>query len=65
MWGGIGRNLHLTDEIKGMISAIPISTFGGGLDTLTWAGSPKGVFDVKSAYGIVMEHTNTSTFSGS
>ena len=65
MWGGIGRNLHLTDEIKGMISAIPISTFGGGSDTLTWAGSLKGVFDVKSAYGIVMEHTNTSTFSAS
>ena len=48
-----------------MISAIPISTLGGGSDKLTWAGSPKGVFDVKSAYGIAMESSNTSTFSAS
>ena len=56
---------ELIDEIKGMISAIPISTLGGGSVKLTWAGSPKGVFDVKSAYEIVIESSNTSTFLAS
>ena len=48
-----------------MISAIPLLTLGGGLDKLIWAGSLKGIFDVKSAYGIIMESTNNSTFSAS
>ena len=50
---GLEETFDLTDEIKGMISAIPISTFGGGSDTLTWAGSPKGVFDVKVHMGLL------------
>ena len=52
-WDWKKLTFDLTDEIKGMISAIPISTFGGGSNTLTWAGSPKGVFDVKAPMGLL------------
>ena len=66
-WDWEKLTFELTDEIKGMISAIPISILGDGSDKLTWARSPKGVFDVKSTYEIVMEssNTNNSTFSAS
>ena len=34
-WDWEKLTFELTDEIKGMISAIPISTLGGGSDKLT------------------------------
>ena len=64
-WDWEKLTFELTDEVKGMISAIPISTLGSGSDKLASAESPKGVFDVKSAYGIAMESTNASCVSAS
>ena len=42
-----------------------MSTLGGGLDKLTWAGSSNGSFDVKSAYGFAMESSNEIAFTAS
>ncbi|KAL0003965.1 hypothetical protein SO802_011526 [Lithocarpus litseifolius] len=64
-WDWEKLTFELPDEVKGLIRAIPTSTLGGGSDKLAWAGSPNGLFDVKSAYGITMESSNTSSFLAS
>jgi len=64
-WDWEKLTFELIYEVKGMICAIPISTLGSGSDKLAWAGSPKGVFDIKSAYGIATESTNASCVSAS
>ena len=35
------------------------------MDKLTWAGSSNGSFDVKGAYGLVMESSNEIAFTAS
>ena len=44
-------------EIKNLIQATPMLITSRGTDTLVWAGSARGGFDVKSAYNLV-DHTN-------
>ena len=56
---------ELSDEVKGLICAIPMSTLGGGSDKLAWARSSNGSFDVKGAYGLVMESSNEIAFTAS
>ena len=64
-WDWEKLTFELPNEVKGLICVIPISTLGGGLDRLAWSGSSNGSFDVKSAYGIVMESSNATVFSAS
>ena len=64
-WDWEKLTFDLPDEVKGLICAIPISTLGGGVDKLAWAGSSNGSFDVKSTYGIAMESSNIIAFSAS
>ena len=45
----------LPSGIKMMIQATPLSLTGRGGDKLTWAGNPRGIFDLKSAYSLAME----------
>ena len=52
-WNRIPFNLPI--EIKSIIQAIPMSIVGGGRDKLVWAGNPKGIFDLRSAYSLVRE----------
>ena len=41
-------------DYKLMLQAIPISFQGRGSDRLAWVENPRGIFDLKSAYGIAM-----------
>ena len=41
-------------DCKLMLQAIPVSRQGRGSDRLAWVENPKGIFDLKSAYGIAM-----------
>ena len=41
-WDWEKTTFDLPDEMKGLICAIPMSTLGGGMDKLAWAGSSKG-----------------------
>ena len=46
-----------------MLQAIPISFQGRGSDRLAWVENPKGIFDLKSAYGIAMEDDTNFPFT--
>ena len=48
-----------------MIQATPLSFTSRGGDKLTWAGNPRGIFDLKSAYSLAMEAIPVSPFSAS
>ncbi|KAL0016968.1 hypothetical protein SO802_004037 [Lithocarpus litseifolius] len=48
-----------------MIQAIPVTIMSRGTDKLTWAGSPQGTFDLKSAYRLAMGLDTISPFSAS
>ena len=64
-WDWEKLTFELPDEVKGLISAVPISFLGGGLDKLAWAGSPNGSFTVKSAYGLAVKSSNATVFLAS
>ena len=51
-WGKIPFELPL--EVKRLIQATPVTLLSRGVDKLAWSGSPKGTFDLKSAYRIAM-----------
>ena len=51
-WRKIPFDLPL--EVKRLIQATPMTLLSRGEDKLAWLGSPKGTFDLKSAYRISM-----------
>ena len=52
-------------EIKRMIQATPMKILNRGTDKLVWAGTPKGAFDLRSAYRFAMGFDTTTTFPAS
>ena len=54
---------ELPQEIKMMIQATPTALTSRGSDRLSWEDSPKGTFDLKSAYKIAIGIKDTSPFS--
>ena len=50
-------------DCKLMLQAIPISHLGRGCDRIAWADNPKGIFDLKSAYGIAMGDDTSMAFN--
>ena len=59
-WGKIPFKLPI--EVKRLIQATPVM-LSKGVDKLAWSGSPKGTFDLKSAYRIVMGDECIEPFS--
>ena len=50
-------------DCKLMLQAILISHLGRGCDRIAWADNPKGIFDLKSAYGIAMGDDTSMAFN--
>ena len=50
-------------DCKLMLQAIPISFLGRGCDRLAWVENPKGIFYLKSAYGIAMGDDTSMPFN--
>ena len=50
---------ELPSQVKSIIQATPIPVTSRGQDKLAWSGNPKGIFDLKSAYSIVMKEDST------
>ena len=46
---------ELPSKVKSIIQATPIPIMSRGQDKLAWSGNPKGIFDLKSAYFIVIK----------
>ena len=51
-WGKIPFELPI--EVRRLIQATPVTLLSRGVNKLAWSGSPKGTFDLKSAYRIAM-----------
>ena len=62
-WGQIPFDLPF--QVKSIIQAIPIPITSRGHDRLAWAGNPRGVFDLKSAYSLATAEVATPPFSSS
>ena len=50
-------------EVKRFIQATLVTLLSRGVDKLAWSGSPKGTFDLKSAYRIAMGDECIEPFS--
>ena len=55
---------ELPDNLKSEIQAIPIPILTRGIDKIAWSPSPKGTFDLKSAYCLAINPLKTETFAG-
>ncbi|XP_050259191.1 uncharacterized protein LOC126704213 [Quercus robur] len=55
----------LPSGTKMMIQVTPLSLTSRGGDKLTWAGNPRGIFDLKSAYSLAIEVVPVPPFSAS
>ena len=55
----------LSEDIRLMIQATPVSITGRGSDRLEWVDNPKGNFELKSAYNLVGGSTPSQTFTAS
>ena len=53
---------ELPHDVKTMIQATPIALTSRGVDKLAWAESPKGTFELKSAYNIAMGFLDAPSF---
>ncbi|KAL4621362.1 hypothetical protein ACB092_06G222000 [Castanea dentata] len=62
-WSKIPFNIPL--EIRDVIQAIPIPLIARNNDKLAWKFSPRGSFDMRSAYLIVKNLVEAGTFAGS
>ena len=60
-WGKIPFELPI--EVKRLIQATLMTLLSRGVDKLVWSGSPKGTFDLKSAYRIAMGDECIKPFS--
>ena len=60
-WGKIPFDLPI--EVRRLIQATPVTLLSRGVDKLAWSGSPKGTFDLKSAYRIAMGAERIEPFS--
>ena len=56
-WGQIPFDFPL--DLKFLIQVILVSAMGRGSDKLAWASNPRGSFDLKSAYSILMVDDNS------
>ena len=57
--------MDLPEEIISELRATPIPFFVRLEDRLVWKCSPKGAFDLKSAYGLAIEPMRVNPFKGS
>lgn len=63
-WNWPSISLQLPQDIAGGIQATPYAIASRSQDTLGWAGSHNGKFDLKSAYRIASGNENTQAFNG-
>ena len=54
----------LPDNLKAEIQAIPTPILTRGIDKIAWSPSPKGTFELKSAYCFAIDPSKTETFAG-
>ncbi|KAL0013398.1 hypothetical protein SO802_000467 [Lithocarpus litseifolius] len=64
-WNWSIIQMELPEEIISELKAIPIPLSIRLEDRLVWKCSPKGAFDLKSAYGLATEPTRGIPFKGS
>ncbi|XP_075671161.1 uncharacterized protein LOC142640761 [Castanea sativa] len=63
-WNWSSISFPLPQDIAGGIQATPYAIVARSQDTLAWAGSHNGNFDLKSAYRIASGNENTHAFKG-
>lgn len=54
-WDQTRIPFDLPSDVRAMIQATPISVTSRGTDRISWKGNLRGIFYLKSAYGIAMD----------